>query len=63
MTTFLTALGIILSAEGLILALIPHHFEELLRRLSEMTIETRRALGLGSLALGVILVWVARLLA
>jgi uncharacterized protein len=62
MTTVLTALGLVLSVEGLVLALMPNHFETVVRRLAAMPPELRRALGLGALALGVALVWLARAL-
>jgi uncharacterized protein YjeT (DUF2065 family) len=34
--------------------------EEIVRIIAEMPIETRRALGLGAVAIGVLLVWLAR---
>ncbi len=53
-------LGLVLVFEGLVFALAPSRLEELVRIIAEMPIETRRALGLGSVAIGVLLVWLAR---
>jgi uncharacterized protein YjeT (DUF2065 family) len=54
------AIGLVLCIEGLALALAPSRMEELLRHLAEMPTERRRTIGLAALALGVVLVWVAR---
>jgi len=55
--TFLTALGLVAVIEGLVLVLAPSRFEELVRALSEMPIETRRWLGLGFVAIGTFVIW------
>ena len=57
METFLTALGLVFVIEGLVFALAPSRIEELLRIFAEIPLESRRAMGLGAIALGVILVW------
>ena len=49
--------------EGLVFALAPSRLEDLVRLIAEMPPETRRALGLGAIAVGVVLVWGARSLA
>ncbi len=60
MATLILAIGLVLSIEGLVFALAPSRLEDLLRVLAEMPIETRRMVGLGAVALGVALIWVAR---
>jgi uncharacterized protein YjeT (DUF2065 family) len=60
---FLLAIGLVLSLEGLVLALAPSRIDTLLEMLRQMPVETRRNLGLGALALGVALIWLARGLA
>lgn len=60
MTEAVLALGLVLAAEGLVLALAPRRVEDALRLLATLGIDQRRLIGLGSLALGVVLVWVAR---
>ena len=56
----LTGLGLVAVIEGLVLALAPLRFEELLEQLRQMSPQTRRTLGLFVVALGVFLVWLAR---
>lgn len=56
----LTGLGLVAVLEGLVLALAPLRFEELLAQLQKMSPQTRRFLGLAVIALGVFLVWIAR---
>ena len=58
-TTFL-ALGLVLIVEGLVYALAPSIIEQLLIALRSMSIENRRMMGLASLAIGMVLVWVAK---
>lgn len=53
-------LGLVLVFEGLVFALAPSRLEELVKLIAEMPIETRRTIGLGAVALGVLLVWIAR---
>ena len=60
MSTILLALGLVLCIEGLVFALAPSRLEELLEILRNMPIETRRLIGLGALAVGVVLVWLAK---
>jgi len=62
MSTILLALGLVLCMEGLVFALAPSRLEELLEILRNMPIETRRLIGLGALAVGVVLVWLAKFL-
>ena len=62
-TSLLLAIGMVLSLEGLVLALAPSRIDRLLDQLRQMPVETRRNLGLGALALGVALIWLGRGLA
>ena len=56
----LTGLGLVAVIEGLVLALAPLRFEEILEMFRKMPVETRRMIGLVSVAIGVALVWLAR---
>lgn len=60
MTEVALALGLVLAVEGLVLALAPRRIEDALRLVASLGIEQRRSIGLGALALGVALVWLAR---
>ena len=55
----LLAVGLVLSLEGLVLALAPSRIDELLDLIRRMPVETRRNLGLGAVALGLALIWLA----
>lgn len=63
MSAVLHGLGIVLVVEGLAMALAPLRMERLLEVLALMTRDQKRAIGLGILALGVGLVWLAGLVA
>lgn len=58
----LLALGLVLIVEGLAYALAPSLVERLLEALRLLGEDQRRALGLGAIAAGVLLVWLAKLL-
>lgn len=58
----LLALGLVLVVEGLAYALAPSSIEAMLEILRRMSIDQRRVIGLGAVALGVALIWVARAL-
>ena len=60
MSWVLLALGLVLVVEGLALALAPSRMEEALRLIVAMGRDRRRSLGLVALALGVVLVWLAK---
>lgn len=60
MLVALFALGLVLVVEGLALALLPGRLEDLVALIAKVSLHQRRALGLGALALGVGLIWVAR---
>ena len=59
MSLVLLALGLVLAIEGLVLALAPRRIEDALRLMASLGIDQRRMIGLGSLAFGVLLVWLA----
>jgi uncharacterized protein YjeT (DUF2065 family) len=56
----LLALGLVLAVEGLVLALAPRRIEDALRFLESLGLDQRRMIGLGALAFGVALLWLAR---
>lgn len=60
MSEVVLALGLVLAIEGLVLALAPRRIEDVLRLLASLGLEQRRLIGLGALAFGVALVWVAQ---
>ena len=60
LATALLALGLVFVVEGLIYAIAPSIIEDLLDAMRRMPLDQRRAFGLGALALGVVLVWIAR---
>lgn len=53
------AIGLVLVLEGLVYALAPSLVEELLAALKTLTLEHRRLVGLGALALGAVFLWIA----
>lgn len=53
------ALGLVLTVEGLVLALAPSRIDELLDLMRRMPVESRRFLGLAAVAAGVALIWLA----
>ncbi len=59
----LLGLGLVLTLEGLVLALAPSRLEAALAFLLRLPVETRRRLGLLALALGVVVIWLAKGLA
>lgn len=56
----LLGLGIMAVIEGLVLALAPLRYEDLLEALRRLTPAQRRTIGLGIMALGVLLVAMAK---
>lgn len=55
----LLALGLVLLVEGLVYALAHSLVEDLSKTLRALPIETRRMIGLGAMAFGLVLVWAA----
>ncbi|MDP2740056.1 MAG: DUF2065 family protein [Pseudorhodobacter sp.] len=62
MGTVLFGIGLVLAVEGLVLALAPSRIVQALELLRALSVEQRRAAGLAALALGVVLIWLARAL-
>ena len=60
MAAVLYALGLLLAVEGLIYALAPSVVERLLAMLKSMPHDQRRLMGLMSMAIGILLLWLAR---
>lgn len=60
--TIVLALGLVLVVEGLAFALAPSRIDEALELLRRLPVEARRYMGLAAVALGVLLVWIARAL-
>jgi hypothetical protein len=56
----LLAIGLVLMIEGLVYALAPSLVERMLEALRALPEGQRRTLGLASIVLGVILVWLAK---
>ena len=62
MKELILALGLVAVIEGLVLALVPLRLEDLLKALRDIPVQTRRNIGLGIVFVGVVIVWVSRLL-
>ena len=60
LTHIALAIGLVLVVEGLVLALAPSRMEDIVKALAEIPPETRRMMGLGAVALGVLCVWLAK---
>ncbi len=62
MSTLILAVGLVLTVEGLVFALAPSRLEDVLQMLKNLKPESRRAIGLASLAVGVFLIWLAKIM-
>ena len=60
MRDLLLGLGLVAVIEGLVLALAPLRFDELLEMLKRLTVQQRRTIGLVFCTVGVLLVWWAK---
>jgi uncharacterized protein YjeT (DUF2065 family) len=60
MAIWIIALGLVFVLEGLVFALAPSRIEDVLRLFAELPKSTRRALGLGTIAIGVVLIWLGK---
>lgn len=60
MTVVVLAIGLVLVVEGLAFALAPSRIDEVVALIARMPRDMRRLIGLGMVAAGVILVWLAR---
>ncbi len=54
------ALGLVFVLEGLFLVVAPKRWESVLRVIAAMPVDTRRLIGLVTVAIGVGVVWLAR---
>lgn len=61
MAFILLGAGLVLVIEGLVFALAPTRLEDALEVLKRLPPDTRRIIGLLAVAIGVALVWLARL--
>lgn len=61
MTLILTAVALVLVFEGLVFALAPNRLEQALVWLTSLPVDTRRMMGLATVAAGVALLWLAKL--
>ena len=60
MSTLILAIGLVLTIEGLVFALAPSYLEQMLEALKSIGPESRKYIGLGAVAIGVFLIWLAR---
>ena len=60
MKELIMTLGLVAVIEGLVLALVPLRFEDLLKVLRDTPVQTIRNIGLGVVALGVVIIWIAQ---
>ena len=60
MKELIMALGLVAVVEGLVLALVPLRFEDLLKVLRDTPVQKIRNTGLGVVALGVVIIWLAQ---
>ena len=60
MSTIVLAVGSVLVVEGLVYALAPSAIERLFEAYRSLTIDQRRMMGLASIAIGVLLCWLAQ---
>jgi uncharacterized protein YjeT (DUF2065 family) len=60
MHDILLGVGLVAVIEGLVLALAPLRFEDILKKMGELSRDHRRAMGVATVAVGVVVVWVAK---
>ena len=60
MKELIMAIGLVAVIEGLVLALVPLRFEDLLKVLRDTPVQKIRNIGLGVVALGVVIIWLAQ---
>ncbi len=63
MSWVLLGLGLVLVIEGLVFALAPSRLDEVFELIRRTPPEVRRLAGLTAVAVGVLLVWIARFIA
>lgn len=59
MLWILFGIGFVLVFEGLVLALAPHLYEQVVEFLAEVSVEQRRTIGLIAAGFGVLALWAA----
>lgn len=59
-TDIITGIALVLVIEGLVYALAPSLVERALEAMREIPLSTRRVVGLGLVAVGVVLLWLIR---
>lgn len=57
MTTLILGIGMVFVIEGLVLALAPSFYDQVIEMLAKTPIEQRRSMGLTAAAIGVFIVW------
>jgi uncharacterized protein YjeT (DUF2065 family) len=62
MSYILLGIGLVLVIEGLVFALAPSRLDQVLDAIRNLPIETRRLMGLTSVAIGVLVLWIAKAL-
>ena len=60
MHDILLGLGLVAVIEGLVLALAPLRFEDILKAMGELSRDQRRTIGVATVAVGVVVVWAAK---
>ncbi|MBK5933884.1 hypothetical protein C8N32_11238 [Rhodovulum imhoffii] len=60
MNFLLLGLGLVLVLEGLVFALAPSRLDDIVETLRRLPPEMRRMIGLGAVALGTVLIWLAQ---
>lgn len=60
MHDLLLGLGLVAVIEGLVLALAPLRFEDILKAMGELSRDQRRIMGVATVAMGVVVVWAAK---
>ncbi len=60
MQDFIVALGLVFVIEGVLWAMFPGYLIRMLEAAKEMPLQNLRYLGLGAVAIGVVIVWLGR---
>ena len=60
LTDILFGLGFVAIVEGLVLALAPFRFEDVLEALRKLSVQQRRTMGLTIGVVGLVLIWFAK---
>jgi len=60
MRDLLVGLGLVAVIEGLVLALAPFRFEDVLEALRKLSVQQRRTMGLTIGVVGLVLIWFAK---